>query len=464
MTGRSSSGVPIRSESAALKVDYAVSGSGDPQVSLRSGATIHAALAVPALEGVEQDPFRAWWGSFLAGGRPAAVPATTTSQPLRVLDLFSSVGGLSLGFLTAMQLFGLPIAEHIGVDQDREALAVFRRRFGGSGSGSGFVLPGSVSALVDGPISGTGDSASFNYPPEVLEPRLRELGSVDVVLAGPPCQGHSTLNNFTRGDDEKNRLYLKVPALAIALGARFVVIENVPNVVRDSKSVVASTIGLLRNAGYRTTQGVLAADRFGWPQTRKRYFVLAVKETDPVPVDEVLKPAWTRDVSGVGWLLGLAAEASQASDPLTLPTAHSEANQRRIDFLFDEGLDGLPNSERPECHQKGTSYSASYGRMSLNRPAPTITTGFTSPGRGRFIHPLERRTVNPREAALIQGFPLNYPFVGDREVPSRTALATWIGNAVPTILGMAAATAVLAPVFGAGGGSLRSVPAAAAKE
>lgn len=93
--------------------------------------------------------------------------------------------------------------------------------------------------------------------------------------------------------------------------------------------------------------------------------------------------------------------------------------------------------------------------MSLDRPAPTISTGFTSPGRGRFIHPLERRTVNPREAALVQGFPLDYPFVSDREVPSRTSLATWIVNA---------ATAVLAPVFGAGSGSFRSVPAAAAEE
>jgi site-specific DNA-cytosine methylase len=55
--------------------------------------------------------------------------------------------------------------------------------------------------------------------------------------------------------------------------------------------------------------------------------------------------------------------------------------------------------------------------------------------------------VNPREAALIQGFPLNYPFSGGREMPSRTALATWIGNAVPSILGMVAATAVLAPIY-----------------
>jgi DNA (cytosine-5)-methyltransferase 1 len=443
VTRRASLNIDGVGAASSLKVDYSFDQSGEPRISLRSEGRTHASIALPLVNSEENDPFKAWWGSFLIDSRPMISEAHSEHQPLRILDLFSSAGGLSLGFLTAMRLFGLGVAEHIGVDQDGEALAVFRRRF----SGSGFTIQGSVSDLVDGPISGRGRDASFNYAPEILNPQLQELGGVDVVLAGPPCQGHSSLNNHTRGSDEKNRLYLKVPALAIALGARFVVIENVPNVIRDSESVVATTVALLRTAGYRTTQGVLAADRFGWPQTRKRYFVLAVRDDEPLPIDKVLKSAWGREASGVGWLLDLAAFGSDMSDPLTLPTAHSEANQRRIDYLFDEDVDGLPNSQRPECHQNGTSYSASYGRMSLERPAPTITTGFTSPGRGRFIHPRERRTVNPREAALIQGFPLDYPFVDSRAVPSRTAVATWIGNAVPTILGMAAGTAVLAPVF-----------------
>ncbi len=444
MTGRQAGRAPQTSATGAVRAVYDRDADGFPRLLLRSGEQAHAGLTMPRAVGEALDPFQAWWAAFLAGVSPVRPFAEEVGHaPLRILDLFSSAGGLSLGFLTAMRLFGLESAEHIGVDQDASALEVFRRRF----SRSGFVMTGSVSELVDGPISGQGRDASFNYPPEVLEPRLKALGTVDVVLAGPPCQGHSSLNNHTRGNDEKNRLYLKVPALAIALGARFVVIENVPNVIRDSESVVATTISLLRSAGYSTTQGVLAADRLGWPQTRKRYFVLAVKGAEPLPIDGMVNDAWSREPSGVGWLLDLAAAAADSADPLTLPTTHSEANQRRIDFLFDEDIDGLPNSERPECHQNGTTYSASYGRMSSDRPAPTITTGFTSPGRGRFIHPRERRTLNPREAALIQGFPLDYPFLSGRRLPSRTALATWIGNAVPTILGMVAGAAVLAPVY-----------------
>lgn len=90
------------------------------------------------------------------------------------------------------------------------------------------------------------------------------------------------------------------------------------------------------------------------------------------------------------------------------------------------------------------SYGAVYGRMRPDAPAPTITTGFTSPGRGRFIHPTERRTITPREAALIQGFPGNYRFVTEAGgLPTRTQLAKWIGDAVPMPLGYAAALAAL---------------------
>ena len=67
-----------------------------------------------------------------------------------------------------------------------------------------------------------------------------------------------------------------------------------------------------------------------------------------------------------------------------------------------------------------------------------------TPGRGRYIHPTRRRTLTPREAARIQGFPDNYRFVTDpRKPPTRSKLAKWIGDAVPMPLGYGAALSVL---------------------
>lgn len=132
---------------------------------------------------------------------------------------------------------------------------------------------------------------------------------------------------------------------------------------------------------------------------------------------------------------------------MSAPTAHSRENQARIDWLFENEAYDLPDSERPFCHRDGTTYGSVYGRMRPDAPAPTITTGFTTPGRGRFTHPTERRTITPREAALIQGFPSNYRFVTEvGGMPTRTQLAKWIGDAVPMPLGYAAALAALGNV------------------
>jgi DNA (cytosine-5)-methyltransferase 1 len=122
----------------------------------------------------------------------------------------------------------------------------------------------------------------------------------------------------------------------------------------------------------------------------------------------------------------------------------SEESRRRIDWLFDNGEFDLALSERPDCHRDGTTYKNVYGRMRPDEPAPTLTTGFMTAGRGRFVHPTERRVLNPREAARIQGFPDTYNFAKPGSAaPARKSLAKWIGDAVPMPLGFAAGVAAL---------------------
>jgi Site-specific DNA methylase len=61
-------------------------------------------------------------------------------------------------------------------------------------------------------------------------------------------------------------------------------------------------------------------------------------------------------------------------------------------------------------------------------PAPTITTGFLSPGQGRYIHPTRKRTITIHEAARIQFFPDFFDFT---TAPNRESLKQMIGNAAP---------------------------------
>lgn len=123
---------------------------------------------------------------------------------------------------------------------------------------------------------------------------------------------------------------------------------------------------------------------------------------------------------------------------------YSDENRRRIDWLFEHGEYNLPLSERPECHQDGTTYNAVYGRLHQHKPAPTITTGFMTPGRGRYIHPTRRRTLTPHEAARLQGFPDGYDFhPHPGQTSSKSQLGKWIGDAVPMPLGFVAGLSVL---------------------
>ena len=79
-------------------------------------------------------------------------------------------------------------------------------------------------------------------------------GCFDLLLAGPPCQGHSNLNNHTRRDDKKNELYLIVPAVAIAWDIPLVIIENVEGVKHDVSGVVQQTEGIFNANGYQVRE------------------------------------------------------------------------------------------------------------------------------------------------------------------------------------------------------------------
>lgn len=382
------------------------------------------------------DPLGDWWKAYLKGVRPRS----EIRRSLRTVELFSGAGGLAIGFRQACAELGLAFESVAAVDQDAAALEVYR-----ANHATRDIVRDSVTTLVDYQVRGSRTSARFVYQPEIVRRGWDSLvGATDVLLAGPPCQGHSNLNNFTRRDDRRNELYLSVPAVAVALDVPVVIIENVQAVVHDRLGVVASTVALLEAAGYHVAAGTLHADRMGWPQRRSRYFLVARKDAIPTPLGEVAGFLRDEPRSALWAIEDLIGD--EGSDFMTQPSESSDENSRRIDWLFDNGAYDLALSERPECHREGTRYMAVYGRLHPDQPAPTITTGFMSIGQGRNVHPTERRAITAREAARLQGFPDSYIFQPDgMPVPFRKSLSKWIGDAVPMPLGYAASIAALAP-------------------
>ena len=110
----------------------------------------------------------------------------------------------------------------------------------------------------------------------------------------------------------------------------------------------------------------------------------------------------------------------------------SEKNLKRIKNVSHNGgsrVEWENNTElQLDCYKKlKTGFSDIYGRMSWDKPAPTITTKFHSISNGRFGHPDEDRGLSLREGATLQTFPKKYVF----KEKSIGKVAKQIGNAVP---------------------------------
>lgn len=351
-------------------------------------------------------------------------PTAIGAEEVRVVDLFAGCGGLSIGIAEACRALGLRAHSVLANDFDQETLQVFGRNF-------------PEAKLEDEPIEKLLDS-DLGQPLSPAERRLKtQLGKVHLVIGGPPCQGHSDFNNHTRNADPKNALYLKMARFCEVVGPDHVIIENVPGVERDRLRSAEHSRDVLRALRYQVSTGVIDTSHLGVAQRRKRSITLASrsKTFEPSVANAVSDLRVEQEhVRWVLWAIG-DLESMESDELFDSPTQPSEENFLRMQRLQKLLLDGeyeLPDEYRPNCHRlKPHTYKAVYGRMRGDRPAPTITTGFGSMGRGRFVHPLRPRTLTPHEAARIQFFPDFYDFGN----PTRTKLHRMIGNAVPPKLG-----------------------------
>lgn len=340
---------------------------------------------------------------------------------LVVVDLFSGCGGLTTGLWEAARRAHLGLRVPLAVDVNPVIAATFKRNFPSAG-----VISSDVADLFPGD---PGD------PLSAVERRVAvATGPVQLLCGGPPCQGHSDLNNHTRRCDDRNRLYLRMARAAEVLEPEVLLVENVPAVQWDQEDVVKETWTQLEKLGYQVEARVLDLSLLGIPQHRHRHMLVATSMSGPSPAQVFAHIEAFDSERTVRWaiedLLHVEADG-RVFDMASTPTL---TNQHRMRFLFDNDLDDLPDSERPPCHRdKPHTYRSVYGRMRWDNAAPTITTGFGSMGQGRFVHPAERRTITPHEAARLQTFPDWFAWGNGTR---RTGLATMIGNAVPPVLSL----------------------------
>lgn len=347
-------------------------------------------------------------------------PDFASGKDIKVVDLFAGCGGLSLGTALAARHLNRKPRFMLAADSWDAALDIYRRNMSSlaeevkSVDISDFVThPGSIS------LSATGKSFAD------------KTGELDLLVAGPPCQGHSDLNNSSRRNDPRNLLYTIPVAFGIETRSKVIIIENVPTVIHSTEGIVDASLNALKTRGYAVSEILADAQSVGLAQKRRRHLLIASRIHKEAELENILSrftsPA--ADTSILSFIGDLEDEPEDRQRITTKRTKISPDNKRRLDYLFDNALYDLPNELRPPCHRdKNHSYVSMYGRMNMNAPAQTITSGFGSMGQGRYIHPTRRRLITAHEAARIQGFPDFFSFESENSI---SAVRKFIANAVP---------------------------------
>jgi len=339
-------------------------------------------------------------------------PTNTYASQMNLVDLFCGTGPMTLGVVEAGRCLGIDIVPKMAIDFKEEAALNYKANFPTSD-----VRIGDITSMING---------VFGEPITKEEGELiNATGKVDFLIAGPPCQGHSDLNNHTRRNDPRNLLILRVTRFAELTSPDYIFIENVQGIRHDKHNILDVAKNQLRSLGYKLHENLLLASTFGVAQKRRRFILVATKKN----VDFDISKYNRNQTNSVLWAISDLKDAYKAEDTFNSSAKHSKVNQERIEYLFQHNLYELPNELRPKCQQREDNrYTSVYGRMYPDKPSPTITSGFGSIGQGRFCHPLYPRSLTPHEASRVQFIPDFFTF---RDDLSRVELQTMIGNAVP---------------------------------
>jgi DNA (cytosine-5)-methyltransferase 1 len=188
------------------------------------------------------------------------------STKLVFADAFAGCGGLSLG------LFQAGLQGRFAIEHDKFAFETLKANLLDAGKPFKFKWP---RWLPREPIGI--DALLIKHGSE-----LRKLrGKIDILVGGPPCQGFSSAGRREH-DDPRNKLFQHYLKLVDIIQPRAVLIENVRGFTMDfePEARIKNYAGRLRqllSEKYDVYEELLDLSEFGVPQSRTRYFLLAVQ-------------------------------------------------------------------------------------------------------------------------------------------------------------------------------------------
>ena len=122
---------------------------------------------------------------------------------------------------------------------------------------------------------------------------LASAPRVDVFISGFPCQPFSSANRKRKADDPRREVLPALVDYIVARRPQLVLLENVPGVLSQGRSMLAREFGRMEDVGYQVGAKVLDSSLIGRvPQSRRRvYFVARLSPGGPSPDWRSLWPA-----------------------------------------------------------------------------------------------------------------------------------------------------------------------------
>lgn len=285
-----------------------------------------------------------------------------------------------------------------------------------------------------------------------------KLGSADIIIGGPPCQGFSMAGARNRNgfmDDPRNYLFKHYFNVVKIVRPKIFILENVKGILTLKKGEIFKEIKRIfedpnnfDGRPYKIQYKVVKAKEYGIPQNRERVIIVGslidfnLEDEIEKTKKEILKdnPTFFDNVTVWDAISNLPSPTEDGSvEVIKFESNYQDflkSNNKIVQnhYKTKHNKKAIERMEKIKINENYTSlnediksiHSGSYGRLDPNGIAPTVTTRFDTPSGGRFIHPFENRTLTAREAARIQSFPDDFEFYG-----TKSCVCTQIGNAVP---------------------------------
>ena len=339
------------------------------------------------------------------------------------IDLFSGVGGMSVGALAA----GVEVK--VAVEIDKYAAITYK----------------------------------VNHPNvKLLNKDIREVNingfcrtkrnSVKILFGGPPCQGFSTSNQKTRNkENEINWLFNEYLRITKEQNPDWVIFENVKGIVETENGFFFEQINnTLELLGYTTSHAILNAADYGVPQVRNRVFIIGslhgIKYEFPKPTTKIHLTV-AEAISDLPKLKSgskhheleyktdenneyqLTSRKTSEKSINNLVTKNNDLVLKRYRHIPQGGnWENIPPKLMSNYKDFLRCHTRIYHRLKEDQPSVVIGNY----RKNMLIHPIEDRGLSVREAARIQSFPDSFHFHGSIGFQQQQ-----VGNSVPPLLAKA---------------------------